>query len=156
MFARHKNKPAADEISFLGGRSAAAPAAAEPAPEPAPKATAAPAPAPVGGFLLERNKPSVISEGFSLVGDISADGVLHVEGQVRGTVTTHVVNIGPNGSVEGEISCQQLHIKGNFIGQADCDELLIAGKARVNGRVTYRTLSVQRGADIDGSLVRVE
>ncbi len=156
MFSRHKNKPApADEISFLAGRPAAAPAS-EPVAleEPAPKAT--PAPAPAGGFLLERNKPSVISEGFSLVGDISADGVLHVEGQVRGTVKTHVVNIGPNGSVEGEISCHQLHIKGSFLGQADCDELLIAGKARVNGRVTYRTLSVQRGADIDGSLVRVE
>ncbi len=134
MFARQKNKPApADEISFLAGRTAAAPAAETSAvEEPAPKAAA---PAPSGGFLLERNKPSVISEGFSLVGDISADGVLHVE---------------------GEISCQQLHIKGNFVGQADCDELLIAGKARVNGRVTYRTLSVQRGADIDGSLVRVE
>ncbi len=155
MFARQKNKPApADEISFLAGRTAAAPAAETSAvEEPAPKAAA---PAPSGGFLLERNKPSVISEGFSLVGDISADGVLHVEGEVRGTVKTQVVNIGPNGAVEGEISCQQLHIKGNFVGQADCDELLIAGKARVNGRVTYRTLSVQRGADIDGSLVRVE
>ncbi len=155
MFARHKNKPApADEISFLASRATAAPAA-EPVAveEPAPKAAA---PAPSGGFLLERNKPSVISEGFSLVGDISADGVLHVEGEVRGTVKTQVVNIGPNGSVDGEISCQQLHIKGCFVGQADCDELLIAGKARVNGRVTYRTLSVQRGADIDGSLVRVE
>lgn len=152
MFARHKSKPIVEESTFLGARSVPAPAPDVVAEEPAPKA----APAPAGGFLLERNKPSVISEGFSLVGDISADGVLHVEGQVRGTVTTHVVNIGPNGSIEGEISCQQLHIKGNFIGQADCDELLIAGKARVNGRVTYRTLSVQRGADIDGSLVRVE
>jgi len=154
MFARHKNKPApADEISFLTARPAAAPVA-EPAQAEEPQAKSAPAPA--GGFLLERNKPSVISEGFSLVGDITADGVLHVEGQVRGTVATGVVNIGPNGSVEGEITCQQLHIKGAFVGQADCDELLIAGKARVNGRVTYRTLSVQRGADIDGNLVRVE
>ncbi|MEY4713410.1 MAG: hypothetical protein RIS88_2860, partial [Pseudomonadota bacterium] len=30
------------------------------------------------GFLLDSNKPSVISEGFSLVGDISAQGALHV------------------------------------------------------------------------------
>ncbi len=152
MFARHKNKPAAaEEPGFLSARATTAPVAeSAPAEEPPAKA------APSGGFLLERNKPSVISEGFSLVGDIMADGVLHVEGSVRGTVATGVVNIGPNGSVEGEISCQQLHIKGSFVGQADCDELLIAGKARVSGRVTYRTLSVQRGADIDGSLVRVE
>jgi len=48
-----------------------------------------------GGFLLDRSKPSVISEGFSLQGDITAQGVLHVEGFIKGTVQTDVVNIGP-------------------------------------------------------------
>ncbi len=106
-----------------------------------------------GGFLLDRSKPSVISEGFSLQGDISAQGVLHVEGFIKGTVQTDVVNIGPRGAVEGQVRCKALHIKGAFVGTADCDELFIASKARVVGRVTYRTLAVQRGALVEGDLV---
>lgn len=144
MFAKQKNK--SDEEDVTNDRFETMTAAAD---EGASKSASS-------GFLLERNKPSVISEGFSLVGDITADGALHVEGQVRGTVKTNVVNIGQNGSVEGKVSCRSLQIKGTFLGEADCDELLIAGKARVTGRVTYKTLSVQRGAEIDGTLVRVQ
>ncbi len=106
-----------------------------------------------GGFLLDRSKPSVISEGFALQGDITAQGVLHVEGFIKGTVQTDVVNIGPRGAVEGQVRCKALHIKGAFVGTADCDELFIASKARVVGRVTYRTLAVQRGAMVEGDLV---
>ena len=106
-----------------------------------------------GGFLLDRSKPSVISEGFSLQGDITAKGVLHVEGFIKGNINTEVVNIGPRGAVEGTITCQSLHVKGAFVGTADCDELFIASKARVVGRITYRTVAIQRGALIEGELV---
>ena len=106
-----------------------------------------------GGFLLDRSKPSVISEGFTLQGDISAQGVLHVEGFIKGTVRTDVVNIGPRGAVEGQVASKSLHVKGAFVGTAECDELFIASKARVVGRITYRSLAIQRGALIEGDLI---
>ena len=106
------------------------------------------------GFLLDSNKPSVISEGFSLVGDITAQGVLHVEGMIKGTVTTEAVNIGITGAVEGKIQCTSLQIKGAFVGEARCQELIIANKARVRGTITYETLSIQRGAYVEGELAR--
>jgi cytoskeletal protein CcmA (bactofilin family) len=106
------------------------------------------------GFLLDSNKPSVISEGFSLVGDITAQGVLHVEGMIKGTVTTEAVNIGITGAVEGKIQCTSLQIKGAFVGEARCHELVIASKARVRGTITYETLSIQRGAYVEGELAR--
>ena len=105
------------------------------------------------GFLLDRSKPSVISEGFTLQGDISARGVLHVEGFIKGTVNTDVVNIGPRGAVEGQVTSKSLHVKGAFVGTAVCDELFIASKARVVGRITYRSLAIQRGALIEGDLI---
>lgn len=106
-----------------------------------------------GGFLLDRSKPSVISEGFTLQGDISAQGVLHVEGFIKGTVRTDVVNIGPRGAVEGQVASKSLHVKGAFVGTAECDELFIASKARVVGRITYRSVAIQRGALIEGDLI---
>jgi len=107
------------------------------------------------GFLLDRSKPSVISEGFSLMGDISSEGVLHVEGFIKGTIKTDAVNIGQRGSVEGQVTSKSLHVKGAFVGTAVCDELVIASKARVVGRITYRSLAIQRGAQIEGDLIHV-
>ncbi len=117
-------------------------------------ATPAPRSGASGGILLDTNKPSVISEGFSLVGDITAQGVLHVEGMIKGTVTTEAVNIGITGAVEGKIQCTSLQIKGAFVGEARCQELFIANKARVRGNITYETLSIQRGAYVEGELAR--
>lgn len=117
-------------------------------------ANAAPRSGASSGFLLDSNKPSVISEGFSLVGDITAQGVLHVEGMIKGTVTTEAVNIGITGAVEGKIQCNSLQIKGAFVGEARCNELVIASKARVRGNITYETLSIQRGAYVEGELAR--
>ena len=117
-------------------------------------ANAAPRSGASSGFLLDSNKPSVISEGFSLVGDITAQGVLHVEGMIKGTVTTEAVNIGITGAVEGKIQCTSLQIKGAFVGEARCQELVIASKARVRGTITYEPLSIQRGAYVEGELAR--
>jgi cytoskeletal protein CcmA (bactofilin family) len=117
-------------------------------------ANSAPRSGASSGFLLDSNKPSVISEGFSLVGDITAQGVLHVEGMIKGTVTTEAVNIGITGAVEGKIQCTSLQIKGAFVGEARCQELVIASKARVRGTITYETLSIQRGAYVEGELAR--
>lgn len=105
-----------------------------------------------GAFLLENSKPSVISEGFLIVGDVTANGILHVEGSVRGAITTEVVNIGSKGSVNGRVTCKSLQVKGVFEGIAECDELVVSGRAKVSGTITYRTLSIQRGAQVEGDL----
>lgn len=141
MFNRSKNNPPAADDQ---------PEEAKPV-----EAPSTPAKGTATGFVLERNKPSVISEGFSFVGDIQAQGVLHVEGSVRGTVSTESVNIGLAGSVNGRVDCASLQIKGSFSGQAQCRELVVSGKARIQGKITYEILSIQRGAVIDGDLICV-
>ena len=105
---------------------------------------------PVG----ERAKPSVISEGFSLHGDVRSPGMLHVEGFIKGSIDSESLNIGPKGAVEGRVSCGSLHVKGSFTGTATCDELFIVSSGRVVGNITYRVLSVQRGALIEGDLIQ--
>lgn len=105
------------------------------------------------GMLRDLDKPSVISEGFSLHGDIKAHGTLHIEGSVVGTIETDVVNIGPTGKVDGLVVCRSLVIKGEFVGEGVCSDLTISAKGRFDGNVRYRTLAVQRGANVSGELV---
>ncbi|MGC4084766.1 MAG: polymer-forming cytoskeletal protein [Vicinamibacterales bacterium] len=102
---------------------------------------------------MGESKPSIVSEGFVFTGDIVAEGALHVEGHIKGTIMVDAVTIGPRGVVDGTIECGRLYVKGTYRGTATCDELVIDSAASVNGSVTYRTLTAQRGAAIVGTLV---
>jgi cytoskeletal protein CcmA (bactofilin family) len=106
-----------------------------------------------GVAVLDSHKPTVISEGFSLTGDIVSDGILHIEGHTSGTIKASSVNVGPRGQVEGNIACASFHIKGSFSGTAVCGELVIAASAVVKGHITYQLLTIGRGATVEGDLV---
>lgn len=99
-------------------------------------------------------KPSIISEGFELVGDLISTGVVHVEGTVRGKLALSTITIGSKGVVDGTIQCETLHVKGRFSGTAHCRELTLSAGASVDGQVYYSTLAVQRGANVTGELVK--
>ena len=101
-------------------------------------------------------KPSILSEGFSFRGEISAKGAIHVEGSLNGQVQVDELTIGSRGQVEGVVTCQSLHIKGKFTGTATCSELIVTSSASVDGHVVYQTLSVQKGASIKGELLLVK
>jgi cytoskeletal protein CcmA (bactofilin family) len=102
---------------------------------------------------LDAHKPSVISEGFVLTGDVVAKGILHIEGRVVGTIRCDSVNIGANGSVDGAIECKSLQIKGTVTGTCMCGELVLASTARVTAKVTYGLLTISRGAKTEGEFV---
>lgn len=99
-------------------------------------------------------KPSIISEGFELIGDITSTGGLHVEGKIHGKIDVDNVTIGAKGSVKGSIRCNALNIKGNFDGEATCDTLNLSGNAVVNGDIQYRSLTMSTGAVLTGNIKR--
>ena len=125
------------------------------------------APAAASSALTQRNsmmdmitttasKPSILSEGFSFRGEISAKGAIHVEGALNGQIQVDELTIGARGQVEGVVTCSSLHIKGKFSGTATCNELIVTSSASVDGHVVYQTLSVQKGASIKGELLLVK
>jgi len=121
-------------------------------------APASPAPgAPRGGALPAdaHLKPSILSEGITLVGDLATPtGILHLDGAVTGTVAVTALTIGPTGSVQGAVTATTVTVKGTVHGEITCDELVLAGSAVVTGAVSYRTLTVQAGATLKGPVTR--
>ena len=105
------------------------------------------------GARMTENKPSIISEGFSFKGDIASNGTLHVDGTIDGNLKVDGITIGPNGVVHGSVVCQRLHVKGKFHGTGECDDLQVDTGAIVDGTVSYRVLTAQRGAVLSGDLL---
>ena len=103
--------------------------------------------------VLESHKPAVISEDFTVKGDIESRGTLHVEGTIVGTISSDHINISATGRVEGDVHCNSLNIKGYFAGTAVCEELVVAASAHVKGHLTYKFLTVGTGARVEGDMV---
>ncbi len=97
-------------------------------------------------------KPSVISEGFEFIGEIRSNGYLTIDGTVRGTLSLHSVQIGSTGTLDGNLVCETVNVKGNFSGSLDCSDLTIGSRAIVDGKLTYKSITIQRGGIVKGEL----
>ena len=150
MFGKPKNSPNGNKEADDIGADVPSVEDVE-LPQEAPKAQPVKRDSPISSVLASQ-KPSVISEGFCITGDIQSNGILHVEGRISGTVAAQSVNISAKGEVEGEIRCNSLNIKGSFQGMADCDELVVASSAHVNGKILYRYITIGSGAQVQGEL----
>ncbi|MDE1941519.1 MAG: polymer-forming cytoskeletal protein [Betaproteobacteria bacterium] len=97
-------------------------------------------------------KPSVISEGFEFIGEIRSNGYLTIDGTVRGKLSLHSVQIGSTGTLDGNLVCETVHVKGNFSGSLDCSDLTIGSRAVVDGKLSYKSITIQRGGIVKGEL----
>lgn len=152
MFSKSKNKPpvpafAADTPPAFG--SSAPPVLSVPpvAPEPRSRSSA------MVQSLVSDQKPSVVSEGFVMRGDIDSAGILHVEGSVIGTLKADDINVGMAGLVEGTLTCKNLSVKGQVSGSVVCDELVVAPSAKIRGEISYLSLTIGSGASIECEMI---
>ncbi len=84
----------------------------------------------------------------NLEGTINADSDFRVDGTIKGILNcTAKVIIGPTGTVEGTIKCQNAVIEGQFTGELRVsDSLTVKESAKLSGDVYTSTLVVQPGA----------
>jgi cytoskeletal protein CcmA (bactofilin family) len=99
--------------------------------------------------LAATQKPAIVSEQFTIRGDIDSDGTLHVEGRVIGVVKANTIHISATGHIEGDVVCDSLTVKGQVDGTVNCQELTIAGTARLQGKVSYSFITVGSGARVN-------
>lgn len=100
-----------------------------------------------------QTKPSIISEDFTIRGDIESEGTLHVEGRIIGLVKANTIHVSGSGQIEGDVVCQNISIKGNVSGTVVCSDLTLASSALVKGHVSYRSITVGRGARLECDVV---
>ena len=95
---------------------------------------------------------SMIGAGTSLKGDITSNGDLRIDGSLIGNIIgSSKVIIGANGSVEGDISCQQADIMGNVSGSIKAKELLqLKNGSVVKGNISAGKLQVEPAATFNG------
>ena len=144
MFSRDKSK---DNAGSSPAPAASPPA---PAPEPDPVVESKPEPQPQRATV----KPSVITEGLHVTGNLASGGELLVDGSVTGDIHVRGLTIGASGKVEGKVVAEEITVSGTVDGQISAKTVTIGRTARVTGDVLHDVLSIESGAEFQGRCQR--
>ncbi|MCC6527603.1 MAG: polymer-forming cytoskeletal protein [Polyangiaceae bacterium] len=97
---------------------------------------------------------TVIGQGISIEGEITADGDVVVSGSVRGKITVDGhVTVEPDAVVEADIGAQAVSIGGTVTGNVTASERVdLLGGGRLVGDVKATRLTIADGATFKGNV----
>lgn len=142
MFSKPKLN---DPIDTGSGSTEGAPKPAAPAAQTAPAATAAPKPKPA---------PSTISSDLVVTGNVVTTGDMQVDGTIEGDIRAHMLTVGENAMVSGEILADDIVINGHIRGRVRGLKVRLTSTAKVEGDIIHKTIAIEAGAHFEGSVQR--
>jgi cytoskeletal protein CcmA (bactofilin family) len=97
---------------------------------------------------------SFFSHGFRVIGNISTENDIRVEGVIQGNLkTTKKVIIGETGQVIGDIIGVQVVILGEVVGQVVAsDTIIIGNKGLFHGTAITNNIQVESGAEMEANI----
>lgn len=112
--------------------------------------TSAPARPATGAASSNR---STLAADLKITGEIRSTGSVELLGEVDGTLSARIVTIGSDGKMTGDISAEQVEIKGRHEGRVASQSFTLRASAQVKADIGYSTLVIESGAQIEGRFV---
>jgi cytoskeletal protein CcmA (bactofilin family) len=103
--------------------------------------------------VLATQKPSIISEGAVLEGSFIVKGILHLDGEFKGTLKAEKVTIGRAGVFNGKLEADILVVMGDLKGEVKCNELVLNAYSTISAKITYDSIKMQPGSSFSGELI---
>jgi cytoskeletal protein CcmA (bactofilin family) len=97
---------------------------------------------------------SIVATGMKVVGEVSSNGVIKVEGTVEGTVRAdRQVLVAKDGTIQGDIYTREAVIGGRVTGSIFADERVeVQPQSVVRGDIITQRLVVQEGGEVNGNV----
>jgi cytoskeletal protein CcmA (bactofilin family) len=100
---------------------------------------------------------SIVAKDMTIVGNLETEGVVRIEGRVKGTVRAGAqVLIGQGAQLEGDLHTKEAVVGGEVIGSIHATERVeLQPTASVTGNITTPRIAVLEGGKVTGE-VRIE
>lgn len=98
-----------------------------------------------------KSAPSIISTDMVVQGSLIATGDIQVDGRVEGDIESGSLTIGEKATVHGEVTCEEIIIRGRVIGSVRAARVHLAGTSHVEGDIFHQALAVETGAFFEGN-----
>ena len=103
----------------------------------------------------EKTGATVIAKGTYIIGGISTEGTVHIDGKFEGVILeADIISIGKTGEVIGDIKANNLIVSGLFDGQIDCNKVHILSTGKVIGKIKYNELVIDDNGKFEGNGIR--
>lgn len=91
---------------------------------------------------------NIVSKGTKIVGDLTSEGDLRIDGTIEGNLRTPgKVVVGKTGYIKGTLSGTDAHFEGKFSGKLSLSgTLTLKSTAHIEGEVVLGKLEVEPGA----------
>ncbi|MFZ4814713.1 MAG: bactofilin family protein [Phototrophicaceae bacterium] len=123
-------------------------------PEPIPSALEPVAPTPERAITPpNRTFDTVLGAGAILIGDLSSDGNVRLDGTFKGTLKiSENVLVGMTAQVDADLSAKTISIAGSVRGDVVGNKVHLLSTAKVWGNITAKSLVTEDGAFIEGKV----
>ncbi len=97
---------------------------------------------------------SIVGPGMSIVGDLTTDGVVKVEGRIQGSVkAAQQVLVAQGAVIEGDIETREAIVGGEVRGVVRATERIeIQGTCLVEGDIVTPRLTILEGGQVNGEI----
>src|SRR5262252_6778206 len=102
-----------------------------------------------------KQRGTVIAKGLKIVGSVTAEGLVEVNGQIEGELHCTSLVIARGAQVNGIVEAERVVVDGSVEGPIQGGEVILKSQAHVVGDIHHQTLAIERGAYFDGRSVQV-
>ena len=101
-----------------------------------------------------KQQKTVIAKGLKIVGSVTAEGLVEVNGQIDGELHCTSLVIARGAQVKGTVAAERVVVDGRVEGPIQGGEVILKSQAHVVGDVHHQSLAIESGAYFDGRSVQ--
>ncbi len=101
-----------------------------------------------------KQRGTVIAKGLKIVGSVTAEGLVEVNGQIDGEVHCTSLVISRGAHVSGTIAADRVVVDGRVEGPIQGGDVTLKSQAYVVGDIHHKSLSIDSGAYFEGRSVQ--
>jgi cytoskeletal protein CcmA (bactofilin family) len=101
-------------------------------------------------MFASKHTSTVIAEGLRIIGNVSSDGTVQVNGQIDGDLNCASITVSPKALINGVVKAQIVVVNGKVEGPIVGQEVLLKSQAFVTGDIQAQTLLTEPGAHFEG------
>ena len=105
-------------------------------------------------MFKSKQRGTVIAKGLKIVGSVTAEGLVEVNGQIDGELHCTSLIIAPGAQVSGTVAAERVVVDGKVEGPIQGGQVHLKSQAHVVGDIHHQSLSMERGAYFDGRSVQ--
>jgi cytoskeletal protein CcmA (bactofilin family) len=107
-------------------------------------------------MFASKHKGTVIAKGLKIVGSVTAEGLVEVNGQIEGELHGTSLVIARGAHVAGTVAAQRVVVDGKVEGPIQGGEVILKSQAHVAGDIHHQSLAIERGAYFEGRSIQAQ